>query len=134
MNALIKFRNIFLPAIAAAVIIQSAGAQESNWTHFRGSHLNGISDVTTAPVHWNDSTNILWKTDIAGKGWSSPVVFGDQVWVTTATREGKDMSGICLDLNTGKIIYEIKLFQPDHCKSKRQGPADFQRISSLHCL
>lgn len=41
------------------------------------------------------------------------MVFGDQVWVTTATGEGRDMSGICLDLNTGKTIYDLKLFQPD---------------------
>ena len=55
-----------------------ATAQQSNWTHFRGSNLNGISGETGVPVSWNDSLNILWKIRINGKGWSSPVVFDDQ--------------------------------------------------------
>jgi outer membrane protein assembly factor BamB len=113
MKALSIFRNIFLLIITTAFSIQTVNAQNDNWTHFRGSHLNGISDSKEAPIHWTDSTRILWKTDINGKGWSSPVVYGNQVWVTTATGEGKDMWGICLDLNTGKPVFELKLFQPD---------------------
>jgi len=113
MNTPVKNLIMLLLAVITALTIPSAVAQESTWTHFRGSHLNGTSNATAAPVHWNDSTNIVWKTDIAGKGWSSPVVFAGQVWVTTATRQGKDMSAICLDLNSGKIRYDLKLFQPD---------------------
>ena len=92
--------------------------QESNWTHFRGSHLNGISADSIVPVSWNDTTNIIWKTEIRGRGWSSPVVFGDQVWLTTATPDGKEMSGICLDLKTGKQLYDILLFKQDSIYSK----------------
>ena len=97
---------------------QTTKAQQDNWTHFRGSNLNGISVATKVPVQWNDSTNILWKTDIEGKGWSSPVVFGNQIWVTTAIKNGKRMSGICLDINSGKKIYDLVLFQPDSVYSK----------------
>ena len=92
--------------------------QDSNWTHFRGSHLNGISADSIVPISWNDTTGILWKTDIRGRGWSSPVVFGDQVWVTTATPDGKEMSGICLDLKTGKQLYDILLFKQDSIYGK----------------
>lgn len=97
---------------------QTTKAQQDNWTHFRGSNLNGISVATKAPVQWNDSTNIIWKTDIEGKGWSSPVVFGNQIWVTTAIDNGKKMSGICLDINSGKKIHDVNLFQPDSVYSK----------------
>ncbi len=97
---------------------QALKAQQDNWTHFRGSKLNGISETASAPVVWNDSTNIIWKTDLDGKGWSSPVVFGDQVWVTTATEDGKKMKGICLDLNTGRLLHQILLFQPDSLQPK----------------
>ncbi len=97
---------------------QTIQAQQNNWTHFRGSKLNGISEETHAPIHWNDSTNIRWKTDLKGKGWSSPVVFGDQVWLTTATDDGKKMNGICMDFKTGKVIYELLLFSPDSVQSK----------------
>ena len=88
-------------------------AQESNWTHFRGSNQNGISADSLVPVCWNDTTNIIWKTDIRGRGWSSPVIYGDQIWVTTATADGKAMSGICIDFKSGKQLFDILLFKQD---------------------
>jgi len=96
----------------------TANAQESNWTQFRGSHLNGISGDTLVPFSWNDTTNIIWKTDIRGRGWSSPVVFGNQVWVTTATVDGKEMSGICIDFKSGKQLFDILLFKQDSIYGK----------------
>ena len=93
-------------------------AQGGNWTHFRGSQLNGISNDTLVPVSWNDTTNIIWKTDIAGRGWSSPVVFGNQVWVTSAAIDGKEMSGICFDFKTGKQLFDILLFKQDSIYGK----------------
>jgi len=46
---------------------QTLKAQQDNWTHFRGSNLNGISETKVAPIAWNDSTNILWNTNLDGK-------------------------------------------------------------------
>jgi outer membrane protein assembly factor BamB len=112
------FRIFYLLAIVLMLGNQTTNAQQENWTHFRGSNLNGISTAAQAPVQWNDSTNIMWKTDIEGKGWSSPIVFGNQVWVTTAIENGKKMLGVCLDINTGKKIYDLNLFQPDTVKTK----------------
>ncbi len=88
-------------------------AQESNWTHFRGSNFDGSSSDSLVPTVWNDSVNVIWKTPIRGKGWSSPVVFGNQVWVTTATPDGKEMSGICVDFTSGKVLFDIPLFKQD---------------------
>ena len=93
--------------------LSEARAQEDNWTHFRGTNLNGISEDCLVPVSWNDTTNVIWKTDIRGKGWSSPVVEGNQVWLTTATANGKEMSAICVDLITGKLLFDILLFKQD---------------------
>ena len=87
--------------------------QDNNWTHFRGNDLSGISEVKGLPVSWNDSTNIEWKVEIDGRGWSSPVVYGDQIWCTTATPDGKSMYAICNDLKTGEQIFRIKIFEPD---------------------
>jgi len=81
------------------------------WTHYRGSNLNGISTEKGFPVTWNDSTHILWKTAIEGRGWSSPVVYGDQVWLTT--EENREMRSICVDFNTGGIIHNLITFNPD---------------------
>ncbi|MCX6253964.1 MAG: PQQ-binding-like beta-propeller repeat protein [Bacteroidia bacterium] len=98
----------------------TASAQQSNWTQFRGSNLDGISKVTSVPTTWNDSVNVIWKTRINGKGWSSPVVYGDQVWLTTATEDGKQMSGVCVNSKTGKEIFNIKLFAPETMHPKHE--------------
>ncbi|MCX6327746.1 MAG: PQQ-binding-like beta-propeller repeat protein [Bacteroidia bacterium] len=88
-------------------------AQNINWTHFRGSNLNGIALVESAPIKWANDSNLIWKTEIHGKGWSSPVVYDNQVWVTTATDDGKELSAVCLDFKNGKIIHDIKVFNPE---------------------
>lgn len=116
-----KFRFLFTIILFTKIIILASArgySQERQWTHFRGSNLNGISADTIVPLVWNDSTNLIWKTDIRGRGWSSPVVYGDQVWVTTATVDGKEMSGICLDFKTGKQLFDILLFKQDSIYGK----------------
>ena len=109
MNAFSKISIVALLFFS----IPSVKAQMDTWTHFRGNNLNGISETKTAPITWNDSTNILWKTELQEKGWSSPVVFGNQVWLTSATEDGKKMFAICLNVNSGKEIYHIPVFQSD---------------------
>jgi outer membrane protein assembly factor BamB len=81
-----------------------------NWPQFRGPDGNGVSDATGLPLTFSDTENVRWKTPIHGKGWSSPVVWGDQVWLTTATEDGKEMFAICVDLASGKILHDIKLW------------------------
>ncbi len=113
-----KFNGLQAIILIISLNFTSLFAQKSDWTHFRGSHLNGISTDSLVPVYWNDTTNVIWKTDIRGRGWSSPVVYGEQVWLTTATLDGKEMSGICLDLRTGKVIFDIPLFRQDSIYGK----------------
>jgi len=111
----------FLISIFTFIIVLNqtvALSQESNWTHFRGTNLDGISADNQVPVSWSDTTNVIWKTDIRGKGWSSPVVYGNQVWLTTATVDGKEMSGICVDFKSGKILFDILLFKQDSIYGK----------------
>jgi len=89
-------------------------AQDSySWTHFRGSELNGIALGKGFPLSWNDSTHVSWKTPIEGKGWSSPVVLDQQVWLSTASKEKKEMRAICLDLESGKEVFNKLVFKPE---------------------
>lgn len=81
-----------------------------NWPQFRGPNGNGISDAPKLATKWSESENIRWKTAIHGKAWSSPVVWGQQIWMTSATEDGKESFAICVDLKTGKILHDIKLF------------------------
>jgi outer membrane protein assembly factor BamB len=96
---------------------QRAIAQDKNWTHFRGSNLNGIAENENIPLKWDDSV-IKWKTEIHDNGYSSPVVYNNQIWVTTAKPDGKELFAVCIDFNTGKIIYDIKVFTPDEIPGK----------------
>lgn len=90
-----------------------ASGQTDSWTHFRGDKLNGIAGEGTYPVNWNDTSNIEWIFEARGRGWSSPVVLGQQVWITSATAGGDRMFACCIDLETGEKMYEIDLFAPD---------------------
>jgi outer membrane protein assembly factor BamB len=88
-----------------------AGAGDANWPQFRGPRGDGTTTSEKLPLTWSESENIVWKTPIEGRGWSSPVLWGKQVWMTTATPDGKVMSAICVDADSGRIIHNIKLFE-----------------------
>ena len=93
-------------------------AQIKTWTHFRGNNLDGISSAEYAPVKWTSDSNLVWKTVIHDKGWSSPVVYDDQIWMTTAKPEGEKMYAVCVNYQTGEIIHDILLFEPDSIYKK----------------
>ena len=80
------------------------------WSQFRGHYGNGIIKSTSAPINWSDDTNIDWKTPIHDRGWSSPVIWNDQIWMTTATKEGNKMYAICVNKLSGKIEHDIHVF------------------------
>jgi outer membrane protein assembly factor BamB len=109
---------LIITLICFSVLTTSCNNKNENWTHFRGDRLDGIADVRSAPVKWTADSNIYWKAEIHDKGWSSPVVYGDQIWVTTSTDDGKKLYAVCLDYKTGRIIYDIKVFEPDSVYSK----------------
>lgn len=113
-----KFGSILLSLFSILLIGKTISAQEQNWTHFRGTNLNAISESASPPTSWSETSNIRWKTDLEGKGWSSPVVLDNQIWLTTATEDGKKMNGVCLEFNSGKILYTIPLFAPDSVQGK----------------
>jgi outer membrane protein assembly factor BamB len=101
---------IFLVAFLSGY--ENVNSQNKNWTFFRGSNLNGIAETGNIPMKWDDS-NIKWKTEIHDRGLSSPVIYGNQIWVTTAKPDGKELYAVAVDFNTGKIIYDINVFTPE---------------------
>ena len=83
----------------------------SDWPQFRGPTGQGTSDEQGLPLTWSETTNVRWKVAIPGKGWSSPVVQGDRIWLTTATEEGKSLRAISVDRNTGAIVQNVEVFR-----------------------
>jgi len=96
--------------------IIASPAARADWPEFRGptgdgQALNaGQSGLAGLPLHWSESNNVVWKTAIPHKGWSTPVVMGGQVWVTTATEDGHDFFALGLDAETGKVLFHEHLF------------------------
>jgi len=91
---------------------RKAAAAGDQWNQFRGPDGDGKSDARGLPVKWSeDSPVIRWKVPIHGKGWSSPVVWDDQVWLTTATEDGHEMSVLCIDRESGRIVHDVLLFE-----------------------
>ena len=104
------FRLTTVPLLLVLAVTSSRLHAEENWPYFRGPTMQGVSDAKDLPVTWSDTENVAWKTSLHGKAWSSPVVWGDQVWVTTASEDGRELGAVCLDKNTGKIVHDLKLF------------------------
>ena len=100
--------------------ISGAQAARSEWPAFRGpwgdGHAAAPADTHLAglPLHWSETENIKWKTEISYRGWSTPVVMGGQVWLTTAAEDGHDFFVLCVDAETGKIRFNEKLFHSEN--------------------
>lgn len=81
------------------------------WNQFRGPQGNGHATSPRLATKWSETENVAWKTAIPGKAWSSPVVWGKQVWVTNAPEDGKVLSAVCLDLDSGKVVHDVRVFE-----------------------
>jgi outer membrane protein assembly factor BamB len=109
-----------LPLLLALIIGLAAplGRAGDAWPEFRGATMQGVVETGKLPLHWGEEQNVVWKTAIHGKAWSSPVVWGKQVWMTTATPDGHELYAVCADRESGKIVFDLKLFDvpnPQYC-------------------
>ena len=100
-----------MAAFLAALSICGPEAVSADWNQFRGPQADGVVRGARLPVKWSDSENVDWKVAIHDRGWSSPVISGDQIWLTTATEDGTKLYVICLDAKSGRVQYDQLLFQ-----------------------
>src|SRR6202140_442463 len=79
-----------LTALLIAVFVARSGAATLNrWPQFRGSESSGVVEDARLPDTWSSTQNVAWKTDIPGTGWSSPVVWGDRIFLTSVISADK---------------------------------------------
>ena len=104
--------------ILAAVFVGSTLCAADNWPQFRGPDGDGRTDAKGLPVEMGEGVHVRWKVPTHGKAWSSPVIWGDQLWLTTATEDGKELGVMAFDKATGKVLHDKVLFkvaEPQFC-------------------
>lgn len=99
------------PLTFTVLLLLSLPVFAEDWPEFRGPTGQGISTEHGLPLTWSETRNVKWKVAIPGRGWSSPAILGDRIWLTTATEEGKSLRAICVDRNSGAIQHNIEVFR-----------------------
>ena len=97
--------------LCCLALILSADVRAENWPRFRGPTGQGVSGDANVPLEWDATKNVAWRTEIPGEGWSSPVVWGDRVFVTAATEGGASCRVICVDAKGGKLLWDREVFK-----------------------
>ena len=101
--------------IAVALVLPYAHSAQDEiaknyWNQFRGPNGDGKTTADGIPIEFSETKNVRWKTPIHDKGFSSPVVWDNQIWLTTAREDGSELFAVCVDLDSGDIIHDIKVF------------------------
>ncbi len=100
------------PEAASPVQEAASPVRRAYWPDWRGPTADGRSEAAGLPVAWSETENIVWKTLIHDLGHSTPVVWGDRIWLTTAVEDGSALFAVCLELNSGEIVHDIEVFRP----------------------
>lgn len=122
--------TVMLSTLLWAMALSATGPAPANdrWPQFRGPGSLGVADDPLLPDKWSKTENVAWKTPIPGLGWSSPIVWGDRIFVTTVVsaaeieppKKGLYFGGerqsipqaehrwvvYCIDFKTGKVLWE----------------------------
>lgn len=86
----------------------------AQWPEFRGPNQDGTVAVEGLPTEWSEDRNVNWKQEIHGLGWSTPIISEGKIWLTTATEDGREMSILCLDEKSGKVLLDRVFITTDN--------------------
>lgn len=105
-------------AVWAACVLGGAAnvAAETNWPHWRGPRGDGHSDETNLPTAWT-AESVLWKASLPGSGQSSPAIWGERMFLTSALENGKTRVVFCVSLRDGKILWQHEAWTGEPEKS-----------------
>lgn len=95
-------------------------AWAADWPGFRGPTRQGVSSERGLPLHWAQDGSVLWKTPMAGSAWSSPIVWGDRIFLTTAVDGGSSCHVLSLDARTGSVLWDKHVFDQQTLTKRRQ--------------
>ncbi len=101
---------VTIPALFLFAAATMAQTPANSWPGYRGPSADGQSNAKNIPEAWSETSNVIWKTLVPGRGWSSPVVMDGMVWLTTSEPDGKKVQVIGMKEKDGKIVYTIEVF------------------------
>lgn len=107
-------RSLVIAALGCALLgsgLRGAEPATPPWNQFRGPGGEGRAEGAKLPLTWSEQEHVLWKTPIHDRGWSSPVVWGQQIWLTTATADGHKLYAVCVDVESGKVVHDLLVFE-----------------------
>lgn len=153
-----------VPMLSALIltVVASSPFAADEWPQFQGPRGDGHSSATGLPVTWNETENVAWKTAIPGKGHSSPVISGNEIWLTTAVQQqltkeqqkeilskvpnsnGLEIAGslslraVCVERDSGKVKHNKELFhvekpEPIHALNSYASPSPILEKGRLFC-
>lgn len=100
--------------------VAASSVRAEDWPGFRGPTGQGISSEKNLPVSWDAKKNIAWRTEVAGEGWSSPIVSGGRVFLTATRDGGASCRVISINAEDGKLLWDVEVFiQSPGRKEKR---------------
>jgi outer membrane protein assembly factor BamB len=115
-----------------------------DWPQLRGPTGQGLARSNNLPTEWSKTKNVAWKQALPGRGWSSPVVAGGRIYLTTSVvvdqdgKKGLSLQALCLDAASGRLLWQREVFHPEgpaalrtHSKNSHASPTpilDGQRL------
>ena len=91
-----------------------------SWPEFRGPTGDGHALGSRIPIRWSEVENVAWKTPLPGRGWSTPVLVGSQLWMTSASEDGHRLFALAVDRQSGKLEHRVPVVRieaPEPCNA-----------------
>ncbi|HLN56765.1 MAG TPA: PQQ-binding-like beta-propeller repeat protein [Bacteroidales bacterium] len=99
----LKYTSLF---VLLLILSSFSPNQAQNWPCWRGPNGDGTSIEANLPTRWDSVTNVAWKVSVPGTGYSSPIVFKDRLFITTAIKETQEKILMCYDTRNGKVLWQ----------------------------
>ncbi len=151
MRTNLRHSQLAWPLVLGLCLVSSVVAEPPAWPQFRGPDGQGEVDAANVRWTWSDEQGVRFKTPLPGRGWSSPVVLEDQIWMTTALEGSKSagekgtikvdsikLHALCVDRKTGKLMHDIPLFATEnpeqiHAQNSYASPTPVVEPGRVYC-
>ena len=101
------FKCVAVASLSIALAAMGTGAARGeNWPGWRGPRGDGTSLEQPVPLRWSANENLAWKTPLPGEGHSSPIVWGERIFLTTALKETQERVLLCFEASSGKLLWQ----------------------------